>query len=103
MVGVPIYAVKDGVCTVPPFDGDGYGNYVTMDHGDGIQTRYGHMSAVAVSSGQSVKAGEIIGFVGSTGNSTGPHLHFEIIVNGTRIDPLSTELGPLIEDAARGG
>jgi murein DD-endopeptidase MepM/ murein hydrolase activator NlpD len=103
VVGVPIYAVKDGVCTVPPFDGDGYGNYVTMDHGDGIQTRYGHMSAVAVSSGQSVKAGEIIGFVGSTGNSTGPHLHFEIIVNGTRIDPLSTELGPLIEDAARGG
>lgn len=103
VIGVPIYAVKDGVCTVPAFDGNGYGNYVTIDHGDGIQTRYAHMSSVAVSSGQSVTAGEIIGFVGSTGNSTGPHLHFEVIVNGTKIDPLNTELGPLIEDAARRG
>lgn len=101
VVGVPIYAVKDGTCTVPAFDGDGYGNYVTIDHGNGLQTRYAHMSAVAVANGQTVTAGEVIGFVGSTGNSSGPHLHFEIITNGTRIDPLSTELGPLIEEAAK--
>lgn len=100
-MGTPIYAAKDGSCTVPSYDGDGYGNYVTIDHGDGIQTRYAHMSTVAVTNGQTVTAGEVIGFVGSTGNSTGPHLHFEVIVSGTRTDPLSTELGPLIEDAQR--
>ena len=100
-MGTPIYAAKDGTCTVPAYDGDGYGNYVTIDHGGGIQTRYAHMSMVAVTNGQTVTAGEVIGYVGSTGNSTGPHLHFEVIVGGTKTDPLSTELGPLIEDAQR--
>lgn len=99
--GTPIYAVKDGVCTVHPFDGDGYGYYVTIDHGDGIKTRYAHMSAVAVTDGQTVTAGEIIGYVGSTGNSTGPHLHFEVWSGGSRIDPLSTELGPEIRNASK--
>lgn len=98
--GTPIYAVKDGVCTVPPFNAGGYGNYVTIDHGEGLQSRYAHMSQVLVTDGQTVTAGEMIGLVGSTGKSTGPHLHFEIIVNGNKIDPLSTELGPTIQDAA---
>ena len=58
-----------------------------IDHGNGYVTLYGHMSSIAVSQGQAVSQGETIGYVGSTGNSTGPHLHFEVLKNGTRIDP----------------
>ena len=65
----------------------GYGECVMIDHGNGYVTLYGHMSSIAVSQGQAVSQGETIGYVGSTGNSTGPHLHFEVLKNGTRIDP----------------
>lgn len=67
----------------------GYGYCVTIQHDNGIQTRYGHMSKVLVSSGEYVQQGEVIGRSGSTGNSTGPHVHFEIIVNGTKVNPLT--------------
>lgn len=99
--GTSIYAVKDGVCSVKPYSSS-YGNYVTIDHGNGLQTRYAHMSAILVADGQEVKAGDCIGLVGTTGNSTGNHLHLEVIQNGTRVDPLLTELGPKIREGARG-
>ena len=98
--GTPIYAVKDGVCTVSGHDAS-YGNCVSIDHGDGLMTRYAHMSLCVVSDGQQVTAGEVIGFVGSTGNSTGPHLHFEVRANGNPVDPLSTELGSAILEAQK--
>ncbi len=66
-----------------------YGNYVVIDHGGGYSTLYGHASSLTVSAGQAVSRGDVIGYVGSTGYSTGPHLHFEIIQNGTYLDPLS--------------
>jgi len=66
----------------------GYGLTIEVNHGQAIQTRYAHLSAMAVSPGQSVKQGQVIGFVGSTGRSTGPHLHYEVRVSEVAIDPL---------------
>ena len=66
-----------------------YGNYVVIDHGGGYSTLYGHADSLNVKVGQSVSRGDTIGYVGSTGYSTGPHLHFEIIQNGTYLNPLS--------------
>lgn len=86
--GSAIYAADSGKI-VSSSDGwnGGWGNYVMIDHGNGMQTLYAHMSSRAVSVGQTVKRGQTIGYVGSTGMSTGPHLHFEMYVNGSRIDP----------------
>lgn len=67
----------------------GYGNYTVIDHGGGMMTAYGHQSSFAVSVGQTVTQGQVIGYVGSTGNSTGPHLHFEVYINGATVDPMS--------------
>jgi murein DD-endopeptidase MepM/ murein hydrolase activator NlpD len=85
--GTPIQAAKDGVVKIVGDQGDGYGNKVVIDHGDGTQTLYGHASALHVQEGQQVKAGDVIASVGSTGHSTGNHLHFEVIVNGQPVDP----------------
>lgn len=86
--GTSIYAWKDGVVTTACWSG-GYGNFIEIKHNDGTISRYGHLSGYAISKGQTVSAGQTIGYVGSTGNSTGPHLHFEIKVNGSFVNPLN--------------
>lgn len=86
--GSPIYAVGDGAVSIAGWHG-GHGNYVRLDHGSGFGTGYAHMSRIAVSPGTRVRAGQIIGYVGSTGLSTGPHLHYELYRNGAAVDPLS--------------
>ncbi len=85
--GSPIAAAAAGVVIYAGWEG-GYGNLVVIDHGGGLASAYGHQSRIAVSVGQSVSQGETIGYVGSTGHSTGPHLHFEVRVNGQAVDPL---------------
>lgn len=85
--GSPIWASKGGVVISAGWNG-GYGNAVIIDHGDGVATLYGHQSELFVSTGQSVSTGERIGSIGSTGLSTGPHLHFEVRVAGAPVDPL---------------
>ena len=85
--GTPILAADSGLATVVPNNGNGYGNYIIINHGGGRTTLYAHMSGFAVSNGASVTQGQTIGYVGSTGNSTGPHLHFETRVNGATTDP----------------
>ncbi|WP_370521613.1 peptidoglycan DD-metalloendopeptidase family protein [Novosphingobium sp. ERN07] len=86
--GAPIYAATDGRVSIAGWHG-GHGNYVRLDHGGGIGTGYGHMSRIAVSAGMSVRRGQVIGYVGSTGLSTGPHLHYEMYRNGQTVNPLS--------------
>jgi murein DD-endopeptidase MepM/ murein hydrolase activator NlpD len=85
--GSPIVATANGVVGAAGWSG-GYGLLVAISHGDGVQTRYGHMSRLAVAPGQQVSRGDVIGYVGSTGQSTGPHVHYEVRVNGAAIDPL---------------
>jgi murein DD-endopeptidase MepM/ murein hydrolase activator NlpD len=84
--GTPIRAAASGTVT---FAGQmsGYGNIVIVQHAGGLQTRYAHQSAMSVTAGQTVAAGEVIGAVGATGEATGPHLHFEVRVNGVAVDP----------------
>ena len=84
--GTAVYASDGGSVTLAGWNG-GYGNCIMIDHGNGYVTLYGHLSSISVSVGQTVSQGATIGAVGSTGNSTGPHLHFEVLKNGTRIDP----------------
>lgn len=85
--GQPVLATADGSVESASYTGD-YGNLVVLKHGFGLVTRYGHLSAFAVKPGQSVKRGETIGYVGSTGRATGFHLHYEILANGKLINPL---------------
>ncbi len=85
--GTPIKAAGDGVVVMAGYNG-GYGNWTLIDHGDGTATGYAHQSSIGVRIGQQVSTGEVIGQVGSTGASTGPHLHWEVRVNGTPVDPM---------------
>ena len=85
-MGTPIVATADGVVTAAGWNG-GYGNMVDVDHGGGIVTRYGHASALAVTVGQRVRRGEVIAYAGSTGHSTGPHVHYEVRVDGQPVNP----------------
>lgn len=84
--GTDIKAVASGTVTCAKYSGS-YGNLVKIDHGNGVETWYGHTSKMYVKVGQEVKAGDVIAAVGSTGNSTGPHLHLEIRINGTHVNP----------------
>lgn len=86
--GTPIYATADGRVTISGNLGNGFGNHVVLNHGFGYETLYGHMARVKSRVGQTVKRGEVIGWVGSTGKSTGPHLHYEVHKNGKQIDPI---------------
>ena len=86
--GTPIHAAATGTVNFAGRNG-GYGNFVRINHGSGMQTAYGHMSRIAVASGEHVTQGEVIGYVGSTGLSTGPHVHYEMIRGGRKVDPRS--------------
>lgn len=86
--GTEIYATGDGVVELVEFNYGGYGNQVVINHGYGYKTRYGHMSRFNVRQGQHVKRGEVVGFVGSTGKSTGPHLHYEVLKSEGPVNPI---------------
>ncbi len=90
--GTPIQAARDGVVIFAGWNG-GYGNFVLIDHGGGIVTGYAHQSRLAVTRGQTVHQGDVIGYEGSTGYSTGPHVHFEVRINGTPQNPRNYEVG----------
>ncbi len=88
-LGTPMYAADSGYVTTAGWSTVGYGFMILINHGNGYVTRYGHLSAFSVEVGDSVKKGQLIGRVGSTGNSTGPHLHFEVILGGVHRNPFS--------------
>lgn len=90
-VGMKIFAAMDGVVSFSGKKGR-YGNLVKLSHGDGFETRYAHLSKLKVKNGQKVKKGDLIALAGSTGRSTGPHLHFELLRNGKKLDPLSARI-----------
>ena len=85
--GTPIYATADGVIKTAANTSNGYGNHVIINHGYGYETLYGHMVRIKARAGQKVNRGDLIGYVGSTGKSTGPHCHYEVHKNGQKIDP----------------
>jgi murein DD-endopeptidase MepM/ murein hydrolase activator NlpD len=86
--GHPVIASADGIVETAAYTGD-YGNFIVLKHDFGLATRYGHLSAFKVKRGASVKRGDVIGYVGSTGRSTGAHLHYEILANGKLLNPLN--------------
>jgi murein DD-endopeptidase MepM/ murein hydrolase activator NlpD len=88
-LGTPIGAADGGTVTFAGWDSTGYGYRVVMNHGNGYNTTYNHLSVISVRVGQSLGKGQQVGLMGSTGNSTGPHLHFEILRNGSFVNPLS--------------
>ncbi|SIS69574.1 Murein DD-endopeptidase MepM and murein hydrolase activator NlpD, contain LysM domain [Filimonas lacunae] len=95
--GTPIYATADGVIKEANFNAGGYGNHVVINHGYGYETLYGHMYKIKAKPGDHVRRGEVIGYVGSTGKSTGPHCHYEVHRSGERVDPVyyfSNDLSP---------
>ncbi len=85
--GTHVECPGDGIVIAAGWD-SGYGNEIVLDHGYGLTTRYGHLSKIFVVVGQEVKRGEVIGAVGMTGRTTGPHLHYEVIVNDTPVNPM---------------
>jgi murein DD-endopeptidase MepM/ murein hydrolase activator NlpD len=91
--GTPIFATGDGVVAKADNTASGYGNHVVIRHGFGYETLYGHLSAYKCRAGQRVKRGDIIGLIGSTGRSEGPHLHYEVHKNGTAVNPLNFYYG----------
>src|SRR4051794_40495892 len=87
-MGTPIYATADGMVDRAEWNSGGYGNLVEIDHGHGIQTPYGHLTRYIVSPGQKVKRGDLIAYMGSTGRSTGSHLHYEVRIDGQAVNPV---------------
>ncbi len=92
--GTPVYASADGIVSRADWFSS-YGLYVAIEHGGDIETRYGHMSRLAAYAGQNVHKGDLIGYVGSTGRSTGPHLHYEVRIAGNAVNPI-----PYLQDGA---
>ena len=88
-IGTPIHATGNGSVAKVEMNGRGFGNNIIISHGYGYQTLYGHMSRIAVKPGQKISRGDIIGFVGNTGSSTGPHLHYEVHKNGSPVNPIN--------------
>ncbi|MFL6755633.1 MAG: M23 family metallopeptidase, partial [Sphingomicrobium sp.] len=86
--GTPIYATADGTVLRAGWNSGGYGNLVEIDHGRGITTRYGHMSAILIRAGDHITRGQQIGRMGSTGRSTGNHLHYEVRIDGRAVNPI---------------
>lgn len=85
--GTPVYATADGVVSKADWFSS-YGLFISLEHGANIQTRYGHLSRLNVAAGQQIRKGDLIGYVGSTGRSTGPHLHYEVRIAGTAVNPV---------------
>ena len=104
--GTPVYATADGLVEMAQYYSS-YGNYVQIEHGGDIETRYAHLSSYTVSAGENVRAGDLIGYIGSTGRSTGPHLHYEVRVAGDAVNPVPYMTASIDSDgrreAARGG
>jgi murein DD-endopeptidase MepM/ murein hydrolase activator NlpD len=96
-VGTPIYATADGTIGRAQWV-SGYGKYVEINHGNLVQTRYGHLSAMNVVPGQRIRKGDVLGYMGSTGRSTGSHLHYEVRIAGEAINPMAF-LSPVKSDA----
>jgi len=88
-LGTSVVASDAGYVAVTQWHNQGYGRMVIIDHGNGYQTLYAHLNSYSVEAGQSVARGQVIGHCGRTGNATGPHLHFEVIKGGARLNPLS--------------
>jgi len=86
--GTPIYATANGTVKIAEYSNSGYGNHIVINHGYGYETLYGHMVRIRARRGQKIKRGEIIGYVGNTGKSTGPHCHYEVHKNGQKLDPV---------------
>jgi murein DD-endopeptidase MepM/ murein hydrolase activator NlpD len=88
VIGTPIYATADGTIDLLQNSFSGYGKMIEIDHGFGYRSRYAHMHGFAVRQGQRVKRGDLIGYVGDTGISTAPHLHYEVLINGVQVNPV---------------
>ncbi|MDX2188953.1 MAG: M23 family metallopeptidase [Bacteroidota bacterium] len=86
--GTPVYATGDGMAYIGNASYDGYGRFIEVDHGFGFVTRYAHLDKINIKNGQKVKRGEVIGYVGSTGTATAPHLHYEVIKGGVMVNPI---------------
>ncbi|MWV26513.1 peptidoglycan DD-metalloendopeptidase family protein [Erythrobacter sp. GH3-10] len=104
--GTPVYATADGMVEMAQYYGS-YGNYVQIGHGGDVETRYAHLSSYTVQDGEQVRKGDLIGYVGSTGRSTGPHLHYEVRVSSEPVNPIPYMVAHIEtsddEQAARGG
>jgi murein DD-endopeptidase MepM/ murein hydrolase activator NlpD len=100
-VGTPVFAASDGTVLFAGVQ-SGYGNVVVIDHGGGVQTKYAHLSSIDVSPGASLVAGEQLGASGQSGNVTGPHLHFELDVNGVPVDPSSSIMASSLSSVVPG-
>ena len=98
-VGSPVYATADGMVSRADWFSS-YGLFISLEHGGNIQTRYGHLSRLNVAAGQSVHKGDLIGYVGTTGRSTGPHLHYEVRIAGVAVNPVPYLQGGVLTAAA---
>ena len=87
LTGTPVYATADGIISRADWYSS-YGLFISVNHGAAMSTRYAHLSRLAVAAGDNVKKGDLIGYVGSTGRSTGPHLHYEVRVDGVAVNPI---------------